>query len=299
VRKKVSKKFKNNKKSSKKSSRFSFRFIIFSVLILFIFSYGYIQYQYSSKSLTYLPIPQIAEIYLPDPLELASISSSVLGAQTIDPKDIVKYVNIERAKVGSKELRISPILMQAAQLRADVILKYQNFSHQDPHENIELTTVLPKLDYQFRYASENIGMGGLSGEDFVGGFMNSTSHRENLLSPHLADTGVAVVTGPYKQYYVNIAVQLFAIPGGKKEYLGYSDKETSAYKKQLSDLDAKLNPIVWNMGKLTKNKQNSNEKYKTLSRQREILKTIYSHMTEEKPLTNEHVALIAEYNSKI
>lgn len=270
-----------------------------SIFFLLIFVYGFKLYSSSSAPLVYLPIPQIARVHLPIPLELASISSSVLGAQAIDPKDLVKYVNIERAKVSAANLRISPVLMQAAQMRADVILKHQNFSHQDPFENIELTTVLPKLNYQFRYASENIGMGGLSAESFVSGFMNSTSHRENLLNPYLSDTGVAVVTGSYKQYYVNIAVQLFAIPGGKKEYLGYSEKEVAIYKKQLSDLDAKLNPLIWNIGKITKNKENTSEKYKTLNRQREILKTIYSQMKDEKPLTNEHVALIAEYNSNL
>lgn len=274
-------------------------YIFILTLLLAIFVYGFNLFSSSSRSLVYLPIPQIAQVHLPKPLELASISSSVLGAQAIDPKDLVKYVNQERAKVGSAELRISPILMQAAQLRADVILKHQNFSHQDPYENIELTTVLPKLKYQFRYASENIGMGGISAENFVSGFMNSTSHRENLLSPFLSDTGVAVVTGPYKQYYVNIAVQLFAIPGGKKEYLGYSEEEISVYQKQLSDLDAKLNPLIWSIGKITRSKENTSDKYKTLNRQREILETIYNQMKEEKPLTNEHVTLIAEYNSNL
>jgi len=159
-----------------------------------------------------LMIPTNAIVYLPGPLKFTPIASSILGAQTIEGADIIKYVNSERRKKGAPPLALNPTLTQAAQLRAEVILKHQNFSHQDPFEGIELATVLPKLGYAFSYATENIGMGGVSAQDFVGGFMNSTSHRENLLNPQLVESGAAVVTGPYKQYYVNIAVQLFAVP---------------------------------------------------------------------------------------
>ena len=142
-----------------------------------------------------IPIPNsITTTYLPGPLQLPTYIASVLGTQTIEPTDIVTYVNKERTLRGTHPLRISPLLMNAAQMRADVILRYQNFSHQDPNENIELLTVLPSVGYHFRYASENIGMGGLSGEDFVHGFMNSTAHRENLLNPSLSDTGVGIAT---------------------------------------------------------------------------------------------------------
>lgn len=278
---------------------FRFSVIVILFLLLGISSFYFKTKSELSRPLAYLPVPKIVQVYLPDPLKLPSYITSVLGTQAIDSSDIVKYVNIEREKVSSKPLRISPILMKAAQMRADVILKYQNFSHQDPYENIELVTILPKLNYRFSYASENIGMGGVSAEDFVFGFMHSTSHRENLLSPYLSDTGVAVVTGPYREYYVNIAVQLFAIPGGKKEYLGYSEEEVRKYNKELTSIEAKLNPLIWTVGKLTSSKEYTNEKYKKLTHQKEILKTIYEQMKQEKPLNNNHVALILEYNKDI
>ncbi|MBI4067377.1 CAP domain-containing protein, partial [Candidatus Gottesmanbacteria bacterium] len=171
--------------------------------------------------LAYLDIPQTSRVYLPSPLEFLPLGKSVLGTQAFDPVDVVRYVNIEREKVGSAPLHLSARLMEAAQMRADIILKYQNFSHQDPYENITMMTALEKLGYNYKYASENIGMGDSSGEAAVHGFMSSLPHKENLLNPDLSETGVALSTGPYREFYVNIIVQLFAIPGGRDEYLGY------------------------------------------------------------------------------
>lgn len=268
---------------------------LLGIIASILFWYGKTIY----KPLAYLPVPRIASIDLPAGLTFPSYETSVLGAQTILPTDIVKYVNIAREENGAKPLRLSTILMKAAQMRADVILKYQNFSHQDPYENIELATVLPKLNYHFVYASENIGMGGQSAEDFVKGFIGSPSHKANLLNPNLSDTGIALVTGPYKQYYVNIVVHIFAIPGGKEEYLGYTAGDIKKYKSLLNEVNIKLNPIVWTVNRLRDNSEFTDKRYQRLVRQKEILTNIYMLMQKEKPLQNAQVALILEYNNNL
>jgi uncharacterized protein YkwD len=297
----MKKKF-NKTNRSKRYRRKNSHLRIFSFFVLAIFSlsvFFFPSFQHSNRALDTLPVPFRSQVLLPDPLQLETISTSVLGAQVIEPTDVVKYINIERAKVGSPALRISPKLMEAAQKRADVILKYQNFSHQDPYENIELTTVLPKVHYYYRWASENIGMGGVSAEDFVGGFMHSTSHRENLLNKYLSDTGVAVVTGPYNQYYVNIAVQLFAIPGSEEDVLGYTKDEVSAYKTQLTTIDTKLNPVYWTIHSFIDPKDYTQSTHQKLTRQKEILDTVYNQMKLNKPLDNSQIALILEYNKNL
>lgn len=246
-----------------------------------------------------LPIPEIHEVYLPGILLFPYSSGPVLGVQNFDPIEVVNLVNVEREKVGSPELRLNPTLMKAAKMRADVILKYENFSHHDPYEQIALTTVLPKLGYNFIYASENIGMDGGGPDTFVTGFMNSSAHRENLLRADLTETGVAMVIGNYKQYYVNIVVQLFAIPAGRDEYLGYNQNDVASYKQALTDIDKDLSPIVWTVKKLVRDSAYSDARHKKLLRQREILSALYDQMRQEKPLENNHVAMIMEYNAAL
>ncbi|OGG02649.1 hypothetical protein A2W14_01210 [Candidatus Gottesmanbacteria bacterium RBG_16_37_8] len=284
--KRVSRKGKNKKITS------LFLLFIFPILTFSYFS----NIRTSEKTKTALNIPRVSTIELLPNLILPNLTFNVLGAQAINPTDIVKYVNIERNKKNSPPLYINDKLMLAAKMRAEVILKYQNFSHQDPYENIELITVMPVVGYLYSYASENIGMGGVSAEDFVGGFMNSTSHRENLLNPDLYHSGVFVVTGPYRQYYVNIAVQLFAIPATREEYLGYNEIDKKNYQSLLTVLDRKLNPLVISFNNLLKDKTEV-EEFNKLKRQRVILSDLIKIMEEEKSFDDSQVKLIREYNS--
>lgn len=267
-------------------------FILFSFLIWGYFSFNV----YIFKGRGALSIPVTSRTSLPPVLFFPNISFNVLGSQTINPTDIVKFINIERNKQGAKSLVINEKLMRAARMRAEVILKNQNFSHQDPYDGIELTTVLPKVSYFYSYASENIGMGGVSASDFVFGFMNSTSHKINLLNPELYHTGTHVVTGPYKQYYVNIAVQLFAVPATRDDFLGYNKTDKKNYRKLLNQYNLQLNPLIITIKNLT-NKNNTAERIKNVKRQKDILKVLLARINEEKPFEDTHANLIQEYNS--
>jgi uncharacterized protein YkwD len=230
------------------------------------------------------------------PLIMTFGQTQILGADTFDPEDIVTYVNIERSALGIPPLRSNRQLAEAAKRRLDTIMKHQHFSHQDPYDHIELGTVLPQVGYQYRFASENIGMGGSSGSDFVYGFMHSASHRDNLLNRELVDTGVAVASGPYGPWYVTVVVQLFAVPGGKEEFLGYSDTDRESYGRRLKRVNSDLNPIVWTIQRLSGNPHYTDERFDSLVRERQILVRIVSKMRQEKPLDANDVALVRSFN---
>lgn len=268
-----------------------------SILLLIGFLIG-LRIAPKSESLTQLPMPQhITQLSYSGPLNLITTNQSVLGAQDIDPVDFINEINKVRVKTGAPALRLNTTLMRAAKMRVDVIQKYQNFSHQDPNEGIELGTVLPRLGYSFVYASENIGMGGISASNFVTGFMNSDAHRENLLNPTLTETGAAITDGPYHQYYVNYAVQLFAIPGGRNEYLGYKPEDRVLYETELAAVDANLNPLIWIIQRFKRNPLYTDAYYKKLARQKIILETILATMRRSKPLQNQDVSMILEFNT--
>lgn len=248
--------------------------------------------------LSRLPVPtNIPTVSYSGPLTLSSVSRSVLGAATIDPIDFVNEINKERDRVGSPELRLNATLMKAASMRVKVIMDHQNFSHQDPYEGIELGTVLPKLNYHFVFATENIGMGGVSAPDFVNGFMHSHSHRENLLDPRLTETGAAIQDGPYQSWYVNVAVQLFAIPGGKDEMRGYTDSDRDVYEQSLAELSIRLHPLVWTLNELVGTRGYSSDAKHNLIRQKQILEMLLTKMRTDEQLQSRDVALIIEYNS--
>lgn len=288
------------RKKRNKNKKKHFRWILLFSILLFLIPLNLLfNLSVNLTSIKPLKIPIIAKTFLPEGLKISPFNPNVLGAEIIDPNDFVKYVNQEREKTGSIPLRMNVTLMKGAKMRADTILKHQNFSHQDPYENITMVTALSSLGYNYIYASENIGMGGSSGEDFVGGFMHSYYHRENLLNPQLTETGVAIVTGPYDRYYVNIAVQLFAIPAGKNEYLGYSDQERENYARILTTTRLTLNPLIWNINKLLGKKEFNLDKYNRLKIRENIISQLYAKMENGRPFEDKDVALVLEYNGLI
>lgn len=253
----------------------------------------------------YIPSPVFAPLrtrafrpaltYLPGVLDLRGEGTAVLGTESeVDPKEVVRYVNLERKKAGASELIISPALEQAAQMRADVMLKYQNPSHQDPYENIILTTALPKVGYSYSYASENIALAQGNSAGFVNGWMNSSSHRQNLLDTQLKETGVGVTSGKVGDYYVTIAVQLFATPTPVEQYRGYNDGDIENVGKLLSGVETELARTNSYLG-------NGNSVYylgwkQILQKQKEILTLVLAYMRTGQAYTQEQYNLIAEYN---
>lgn len=274
-----------------------FRTLLTFLLLFVAFFMGFSRAP-KTRSLTTLPVPNhVSTLSYSGPLILPLTTyKNILGAETISPVEFVEVINRERENVNAPPLRLNTTLMRAAKLRADVMRDHQNFSHQDPYEHIELGTVLPKLNYRFVYAEENIGMGGVSAPDFVNGFMNSSRHRQALLDPRFTETGAAFTDGPYDRWYVNYAVQIFAIPNGTDEYLGYNSIQKETYESMLAAVEENLNPLLWTVARLSRNPRYTDTYYRSLTRQRMILRTIVPIMQKQKPLTNEDVSLILEYN---
>jgi len=198
------------------------------VLLIIFFSPLVIYLHHQNKSdLTYAQLltSSSPQVFLPGPLNLLDPNKAVLGiTEKVDPNEVVRLVNIERQKVNSLQLIKSSVLTKAAQMRAEVMLRTQNMSHIDPYENIQLNTVLPKLGYSYIYASENIALASGNAAGFVAGWMNSPSHKYNLLDPILKETGVGVVDGKFGNYYVTIVVQIFAVPQQISENISDQEK---------------------------------------------------------------------------
>lgn len=240
---------------------------------------------------------QPPQIYLAGPFTLVP-SSVILGWETeeIKPEKIVRLVNEERGRVGLPFLVQNPKLAEAAGMRVATIFKNQNFSHKDSVDRIQLSTVLPRVNYYFSYASENIGMAQDSAAGIVQGFMSSLPHRQNLLDPRLVETGVAVRKDRFKGNYVVIVVQLFGIPASKEAYFGYSEVDKATVKGLIDGVSTELGQtesfLVSNPG---------SQYYKgwreVLVEQRQRLSEVYRRMLEGLPFERREYDLVAAYDN--
>lgn len=115
--------------------------------------------------------------------------------------EILRLVNVERAKLGRKELKFGDFYYEAAKVRAKEIDTY--FSHTRPDGSGCFTVLEPLgLSINDRYAGENCARYFNDAETVVKRFMNSEAHRQNIMYPKFDYLAVAVYESKeYPGYY--------------------------------------------------------------------------------------------------
>lgn len=105
---------------------------------------------------------------------------------------IVDLTNQQRASHGLPPVSLDPALTQAAQAHSDDMANNNYFSHtgsdgSDPGQRIARAGYSPIYAY-----GENIAAGQPSAEEAMNAWMNSESHRSNILSPYFQHIGVGL-----------------------------------------------------------------------------------------------------------
>jgi uncharacterized protein YkwD len=126
------------------------------------------------------------------------------------PSSIVTLTNGERAKAGVAALRVSPQLMQAAQLQADQMAQLQRMEHEISGAKYPRPVDrLAAVGYRWGSYGENIAMGQSSAAAVMDSWMHSSGHRANILNGGFREIGVGVAyDSAGRPYYV----QVFASP---------------------------------------------------------------------------------------
>lgn len=117
---------------------------------------------------------------------------------------VIELVNKERAKEGLHPLVYDAALERAALVRAKEI--QTNFSHTRP-DGSSFSSAVREENVAYRRVGENIAWGQRSPEEVVSAWMNSPSHRENIMRENFGRIGVGYLTNAKG---VSYWVQLFA-----------------------------------------------------------------------------------------
>ena len=114
---------------------------------------------------------------------------------------VLRLVNVERAKAGALPLRLDGELTDGAKIRAEEISRH--FSHTRP-DGSSCYTVLRSLG---RTAGENIAAGRATPEAVVDQWMHSPGHRANILNKRFTTLGVGYFykeNSEYKHYWAQM-----------------------------------------------------------------------------------------------
>ena len=130
----------------------------------------------------------------------------------------------------------STVLDQAAQAKGADMLNKGYWAHVAP-DGTQPWKFFSDFGYNYRYAGENLARDFSNAASAVDAWMNSPSHRENLLSPKYQDIGIAVVEGKLAGVDTTIIVQFFgnryadtvpAVPVAKAETVAAAELPTIA-----------------------------------------------------------------------
>jgi hypothetical protein len=138
--------------------------------------------------------------------------SNVLGVATdISIPKLLNLTNEERTKLGLPTLQENPQLALAAEKKAADMFKKDYWSHFAP-DGGSPWDFIKQSGYQYEYAGENLAKNFLYSKNVVDAWMNSPTHRENIVKKDYTEVGYAVQNGMLGGEETTLVVQMFGTP---------------------------------------------------------------------------------------
>lgn len=140
------------------------------------------------------------------------IKPGILGINSqISVEKIIEYTNLEREKLGLAPLKQNQNLNKAAEAKAANMFEENYWAHFAPSGKDPWNFIL-RTGYKFSFAGENLARNFYNSEDVVKAWINSASHRENIINKNYQEIGVAVVDGILQGQKTTLVVQMFGKP---------------------------------------------------------------------------------------
>ncbi len=112
----------------------------------------------------------------------------------ITESTLENFVNQTRQSIGLKPLAQNSKLDQAAQLKAQNMVQNNYFNHTSP-SGISPWFWFVKAGYNYKYAGENLAIGFFDSQEVYNAWLNSASHKANIVNPNYTEVGTAVLDG--------------------------------------------------------------------------------------------------------
>lgn len=129
----------------------------------------------------------------------------------VSPAVLTWFVNEERKNQSLESLTPNDLLAEAATRKAEDMAERGYFSHVSP-EGREPWYWLDEVGYAYDYAGENLALDFVDSGALTQAWMESDTHRSNLLGDTYTEVGTGVATGTFEGFPVQFVVQLYARP---------------------------------------------------------------------------------------
>lgn len=128
---------------------------------------------------------------------------------------LVDMTNEARAESNLPTLKINPVLVKAAEEKAKDMVDKSYFAHTSP-DGVTPWFWFSDVGYKFAYAGENLAVGFNESSQVHSGWINSPTHKANIMSANFTEIGIAVADGYHKGKPATFVVQMFGKPKTNK-----------------------------------------------------------------------------------
>ncbi len=139
------------------------------------------------------------------------ITSNSPEVAAVVASTLVDLANSDRTQNGLPALTVSPLLQEAAQLKANDEAAKGYFAHVSPAGH-DPWYWFAQAGYDFTYAGENLAVYFSDSTAVNTAWMNSPEHRANILSDNFTEIGIATAQGIYQGQETVFVVQEFGAP---------------------------------------------------------------------------------------
>lgn len=156
------------------------------------------------------------------------VGTNVLAFATeISPQKLLESTNASRRENGAEPLELNNQLRFAAQAKAEHMAQNNYWSHTTP-DGQQPWVFIDETQYSYVKAGENLAYGFLTSEQTINGWMNSPSHRDNMLDTSFQHVGFgfANATGYQGSDAETIVVAMYAQPYYSSESSVASNEST-------------------------------------------------------------------------
>lgn len=132
-------------------------------------------------------------------------------SSAITEENIIALTNLSRQSFGYEHLIENSLLKQAAQKKADDMAQKGYFAHNSPDGRTPWSFI-KAAGYKYIMAGENLAVNFTQAENVESAWMNSPSHKANILNKNFEQIGIGIAQGEYNGRESTFVVQMFGTP---------------------------------------------------------------------------------------
>lgn len=148
---------------------------------------------------------------------LLGIKVETAYAHSIQADELIQFANESRESSGLKPLKSNDELVEAAKKKGQNMFEHNYWAHFGPNGESPWDFI-KESGYLYSFAGENLAKNFSTSLDTHNAWMNSPTHRDNILNSRFEDIGIAIMDGQLNGKTTTLVVVMFGALKGDTEF---------------------------------------------------------------------------------